>query len=352
MIGLSSPGKELDEVAAREGVRTIAVPMERHISLAKDLMSLMAMIRVFRREKPYAVHSMTPKAGLMCMTAGWLTRVPVRIHTFTGLVWPTSSGLKRKVLMLTDKLTCAFATHIIPEGEGVKSDLISGKITNKPLRVLGFGNVMGVDMKRFSLRPEVMEIVKQQSLKSQQLFTYLFVGRIVSDKGINELCKAFARIHEQNPDTRLWLIGAFEESLDPVKPETRVLIEQPGNGIEAVGVKRGDELLAYYAAADCFVMPSYREGFPNTVLEAGAMGLPSIVTDINGSREIIEDGVNGVIVPPQNEERLYQAMKEMLTSSADREKLAGNARKMIEDRFEQSFVRKCLYEYYEEVMGN
>ena len=352
VIGLSSPGKELDEVAAREGVRTIAVPMERHISLAKDLMSLMAMIRVFRREKPYAVHSMTPKAGLMCMTAGWLTRVPVRIHTFTGLVWPTSSGLKRKVLMLTDKLTCAFATHIIPEGEGVKSDLISGKITNKPLRVLGFGNVMGVDMKRFSLRPEVMEIVKQQSLKSQQLFTYLFVGRIVSDKGINELCKAFARIHEQNPDTRLWLIGAFEESLDPVKPETRVLIEQPGNGIEAVGVKRGDELLAYYAAADCFVMPSYREGFPNTVLEAGAMGLPSIVTDINGSREIIEDGVNGVIVPPQNEERLYQAMKEMLTSSADREKLAGNARKMIEDRFEQSFVRKCLYEYYEEVMGN
>ena len=350
VIGLSSPGKELDEVAAREGVRTIAVPMERHISLAKDLKSLMAMIRVFRKERPYAVHSMTPKAGLMCTMAGWLTRVPVRIHTFTGLVWPTSTGLKRKILMLTDKLTCGFATHIIPEGEGVKNDLILGKITKKPLKVLGFGNVMGVDMKRFTLRPDVTEIIKQQSLKSQQLFTYLFVGRIVSDKGINELCKAFARIHGQYPNTRLWLIGAFEDSLDPVKPETRTLIEQPGNGIEAVGVKRGDELLAYYAAADCFVMPSYREGFPNTVLEAGAMGLASIVTDINGSREIIVDGENGMIVPPQNEERLYQAMKVMLTSPADREKLSGKARKMIADRFEQGFVRKCLYEYYDEVM--
>lgn len=351
VVGLSSPGKELDEVAVREGVRTIAVPMERHISLVKDLKSLMAMIHVFRKEKPYAVHSMTPKAGLVCMIAAWLVRVPLRIHTFTGLVWPTSTGLKRKVLMLTDKLTCACATHVIPEGEGVKSDLIAGNITKKPLRVLGYGNVMGVDMKRFSLRPEVMKIVTQESLKSEPLFTYLFVGRIVRDKGINELCKAFVKLHVQYTKTRLWLVGAFEDDLDPVNPETRTLIEQPTNGIETVGVKRGDELLAYYASADCFVMPSYREGFPNTVLEAGAMGLPSIVTDINGSREIICDGINGIIVPPRNEERLYQAMMDLLTSKAEREKLAGNARKMIEDRFEQSFVKKCLYDFYDEVMN-
>ena len=284
VIGLSSPGDALDEVAERESVRVIPVPMERHISIVKDFRSLWKMWRIFRREKPVMVHSMTPKAGMICMVAAWLAKVPVRVHTFTGLVWPTSTGLKRKVLMMTDRLTCACATHIIPEGEGVKSDLIAGKITKKSLKVLGFGNVMGVDMERFSRRPEVEALAER--LRNKELFTFVFVGRIVKDKGINELCEAFNRLHTEYPDTRLWLIGPYEDSLDPISIETREIIEA-GNGIYALGKKVGDELLAYYAAADCFVMPSYREGFPNTVLEAGAMGLPSIVTDINGSREIV-----------------------------------------------------------------
>lgn len=348
VIGLSSPGEALEMVSERESVRTIAVSMERHISLTKDLKSLLKIIRVFRKEKPYAVHSMTPKAGLLCMIAGWLTRVPVRIHTFTGLVWPTSKGVRRKVLMLTDKITCACATHIIPEGEGVKNDLIAGKITNKPLRVLGYGNVMGVDMERFSRRPEVIELANQ--LRDDNKFTFVFVGRLVKDKGINELCKAYERIHNQYPNTRCWLVGPYEDNLDPISAESRRLIDESDNGLEAVGRKSGDELLSYYAAADCFVMPSYREGFPNTVMEAGALGLPSIVTDINGSREIIKDGINGMVVPPQNEDRLYQAMAVMITSNLDRKKMADNARKMISDRFEQSYVRKCLYDFYDEVI--
>lgn len=348
VIGLSSPGEDLDRVAEREGVRTVAVPMERHISVGKDLKSLFRIIRVFRREKPYAVHSMTPKAGLLCMIAGWLTRVPVRIHTFTGLVWPTSEGLKRKVLMLTDRITCSCATHVIPEGEGVKNDLIAGRITKKPLKVLGYGNVKGVDMDRFSRRPEVMELA--DILRDPKVFTFVFVGRLVRDKGIDELCRAYERIHNQYPDTRCWLVGHYENDLDPLSAESYRLIEEPGNGLEAVGPKSGDELLAYYAAADCFVMPSYREGFPNTVMEAGAMGLPSIVTDINGSREIIKDGINGMIVPAQDADRLYEAMRNMLSSTADREKMAGNARMMISDRYEQGYVRKCLYEFYDEVI--
>lgn len=348
VIGLSSPGEALDEVATRENVRTIAVPMERHISLLKDLRSLVRIIRVFQNEKPDMIHSMTPKAGLLCMMAGWITNVPIRVHTFTGLVWPTSSGLKKRILMFTDKLTCACATHIIPEGEGVKNDLISGKITKKPLKVLGYGNVMGVDMERFSRRPEVIEMANQ--LRDENKFTFVFVGRLVKDKGINELCKAYERIHNQYPNTRCWLIGPYEDNLDPISAESRRLIEESENGLEALGRKSGDELLAYYVAADCFVMPSYREGFPNTVMEAGALGLPSIVTDINGSREIIKEGINGMIVPPQNEDRLYQAMAVMITSNLDRKKMADNARKMISDRFEQSYVRKCLYEFYDEVI--
>ncbi len=347
VVGLSSPGLELEEVANREGVRVIAVPMERHISLVKDFKALIKMIGVFRREKPTMVHSMTPKAGLLCMVAGWLTRVPVRVHTFTGLVFPTSTGLKRRILMTTDWLTCACATHVIPEGEGVKSDLLNNKITKKTLKVLGYGNVMGVDMTRFSCRPEIKLL--EQKLRDSSLITFLFVGRIVKDKGINELCAAFKCLHEKNPNTRLWLIGPYEDALDPVSPETRKIINEK-NGVYALGKRTGDELLSYYAAADCFVMPSYREGFPNTVLEAGAMGLPSIVTDINGSREIIRDGENGLIVPPQKSEPLFDAMGRMMRDKTAREYMAGNARKMIADRFEQSFVRKCLYDFYDEIL--
>jgi glycosyltransferase involved in cell wall biosynthesis len=117
-----------------------------------------------------------------------------------------------------------------------------------------------------------------------------------------------------------------------------------------VGSKNVDELLSYYAASDCFVFPSYREGFPNTVIEAGAMDLPSIVTDINGSREIIVNGENGMIVPPKNTDALFDAMLNMVRNKEGREKMASKARKMIAERFEQSFVRKCLYDYYDEIL--
>ena len=126
VVAVSSPGEALNELAEREGVRTIEVPMERHISPFKDLKSLWRMWRVMRREKPDMVHSMTPKAGLVSMVAAKLAGVPIRIHTFTGLVFPTSTGLKRRILMFTDWLTCACATHVIPEGEGVNGLLIVG----------------------------------------------------------------------------------------------------------------------------------------------------------------------------------------------------------------------------------
>ena len=348
VIGLSGPGPELDIIKEREGVRTIAVPMERHISLVKDLVSLLKLIKVFRREKPDLVHSMTPKAGMLCMIAAWITRVPVRVHTFTGLVFPTSTGLKRKILMATDWLTCACATHIIPEGEGVKSDLLTNGITKKPIKVLGYGNVKGVDMERYSRRPEVIRKMEEYHLHDSSRFTFVFVGRIVGDKGINELCQAFDKLSGLTR-ARLLLVGNYENSLDPISDNSREIIEKNAF-IEAVGPKFGDDLLAYYAAADCFVFPSYREGFPNTVLEAGAMGLPSIVTDINGSREIIVQGENGVIIPSHDASALFDAMLNMMKDKDARERMTGNARQMIASRYEQGFVRKCLYDFYDEIL--
>ena len=298
VVAVSSPGEALERVRQREGVKTIAVPMERHISLLKDLKSLWRMWRVLRKERPDIIHSITPKAGLMSMVGGWLAGVPVRVHTFTGLVWPTTTGLKRRVLMATDWLTCACATHVIPEGEGVKNDLLKHNITHKPIKVLGYGNIRGIDMSHFN--------PADFNRGHHGGFTFVFVGRIVRDKGINELVAAFDKLHKEHPEVRLVLVGNREGNLDPVAPETIDRINR-GDGIEAVG--KQSDVRPFYAQADALVFPSYREGFPNVVIEAGAMGLPSIVTDINGSREIIIDGKNGIIVPSKDEEALYQAMK-------------------------------------------
>lgn len=342
MLAVTSPGPELDRLRDEDGFHSIEVKMERHISIMNDIKSLWNMIKVFRKERPYVVHSMTPKAGMICMLAAWITRVPRRVHTFTGLVWPTATGLRRRILMLTDRLTCACATHIIPEGKGVMNDLQNGCITHKPMKVLGYGNVMGVDMEQFNpLRFTV--------LKNSEQFTFVFVGRIVGDKGINELVEAFTRLHRQYDNVRLVLVGKYENELDPVSETTRKMIDT-NSAINACGPKYGDDLLQMYVDADCFVMPSYREGFPNTVLEAGAMGLPSIVTDINGSREIIENEKNGLIVPSKDANALYKAMERMLMDNAVRDMMRNNARPMIASRFERNFVQKCQIDFYKEIM--
>lgn len=342
VVAVSSPGEELDELANSEGIRTIALPMERRISPFKDLKSLWRMWRLMCREKPDMVHSMTPKAGMVTMVAAWLARVPIRIHTFTGLVFPTSTGLKRRILMFTDWLTCACATHIIPEGEGVKADLLKNKITKKDIRVLGHGNIRGIDLEHFKPEPH-------RTSPKESVFSFVFVGRLVGDKGINELVEAFSRLNREHPETRLVLVGPEEKKIDPIQPETAAEIDR-NPAIDAVGQQ--SDVRPFFTSADALVFPSYREGFPNVVIEAGAMGLPSIVTDINGSREIIIDGENGMIIPSKNAEALYQAMKHFVENPEDVKRMAENARPLIASRYEQSYVRQCLKDFYKECIAS
>ena len=343
VIALSSPGCYLTEYGRNHDFKIIEVPIERHISICSDLISLFKLIKTFKSESPYVVHSMTPKAGLLCMVAAWIVRVPIRIHTFTGLVWPTATGLMRFILKNADRLICKCATHIIPEGEGIKNDL-QNNVTNKPMRVLGYGNIMGVDMSLWD--PSRFHIID----KDNKSFLFLFTGRIVGDKGINELVWAFSQLHIVHPDVKLMLTGIYEKDIDPLLPETDKAINN-NNAIEVNGPFEGDDLVRLYAQADCFVMPSYREGFPNSVLEAGAMGLPQIVTDINGSREIISHGKNGLIVPAKDKEALYEAMRLIYENKELRDKLSLNARELISSRFERSFVYKCQVDYYNEILG-
>ncbi|WOC51495.1 hypothetical protein BPO_0848 [Bergeyella porcorum] len=341
---ISGQSTYLQEVNKREGVRVFPIEMERKISPIKDFISLVRLYWYFRKEKPQIVHSITPKAGLLTMLAGKLAGVPIRIHTFTGLIFPSKIGVMQKLLIAMDRLLCWSATHIIPEGKGVMQDLIQYKITSKPLKIIANGNVNGIDLEYFS--PSIISENQKQELKqklgfSEKDFVFIFVGRLVGDKGINELVKAFSELNTSK--IKLILVGGEERELDPLKPETIAEIEQNKN-IFSVGFQK--DVRPYFAISDALVFPSYREGFPNVVMQAGAMGLPSIVSNINGCNEIIIEGENGLIVPAKSVVELKNAMQKILDNSELYVKLKSNSRRMIEERYEQSVVWNALLEEY------
>lgn len=350
IVALSSPQPELDSIRKREKVRTIAVPMARKIAPLSDLKSLFALIRVFRKERPDMVHSITPKAGLLSMMAARWTRVPVRIHTFTGLIFPYEKGWKRRLLMTTDRMTASCATHVIPEGIGIRDDLIRFRITRKPLRVLGNGNVRGIDLNHY-VRTEKLSRraadIRNLFNIPEESFVFIFVGRLDRDKGIDTLVQAFQMLEKDHPDVYLFLVGAEEPEGKPILDETRETIGRDAHIILSDGWQA--DVRPWYAAADALVHPSLREGFPNVVIEAGAMELSSIVTDINGSREIVKDGRNGIIVPAGNAEALYAAMKEFVENPDKVREMAVAARELA-NRFEQGYVRQCLDVFYREVL--
>ncbi|HEY5592052.1 MAG TPA: glycosyltransferase family 4 protein [Paludibacter sp.] len=348
VVAVSGEDEDLENVARREKVRTVRVPMSRKINLVQDLKSLWKLYQLFRKEKPQIVHSITPKAGLLSMTAAYLAGVPVRMHTFTGLIFPSKTGLFHWLLKNMDRCTCAFANHIVPEGKGVKNDLIRYRITRKPLKVIGHGNVNGIDTTYFS-RSALNDAEIQQTRNTWNIqtgdFVFVFIGRLVKDKGINELVFVFVRINKLHPNTKLLLVGPFEQQLDPVSPVTLDLIKTHP-AIIHTGFQK--DVRPYLAISDALVFPSYREGFPNVPMQAGAMGLPSIVTDINGCNEIIQDGVNGIIIPAKDAFALENAMIELLENREKRERLAQNARPLIVERYEQQMVWQLIKQEYDE----
>jgi len=344
VIGLSSGGERLSIVGKRERIRTIEVDMHRGINLLADVESFFELINVLRYEKPFIVHSNTPKGSLLSMMAARITLVPHRIYTVTGLRFETTVGFKRFILKSMERITCFCATKIIPEGDGVKNTLIKERITKKPLHKILNGNINGIDMTYFSITAKVQEVA--DSIRdTNAIFTFCFVGRLVKDKGINELIGAFVKLREEFESIHLLLVGNFEKDLDPLSDGVKELILN-SKGIRFMDYQ--EDVRPFFAASDALVFPSYREGFPNVVLQAGAMGLPSIVTDINGCNEIIVEGQNGVIIPPRNVDSLYAAMKFFIAQKDDLvKKMSANARPMIASRYEQCKVWEALLEEYQ-----
>jgi glycosyltransferase involved in cell wall biosynthesis len=344
VIALSSPGEDLLNMKKRELVEIEAVKFNRKISIFRDVFSLINLILVFRKNKPTIIHSITPKAGLLSMIAGKITGVPIRMHTFTGLIFPTQTGFLKYLLILMDKLLCFCATNVYPEGNGVKKDLLSYKITTKPLKVLANGNINGIDLEFFDSK-NIQEGKKNDLCALYDIrendFVFIFVGRLIGDKGLNELVSAFSSLNNEN--YKLILVGGFEKELDPLLPSTLKLMES-NNHIINVGFQ--EDVRLFFAISHCLVLPSYREGFPNVVLQAGAMGLPSIVTNINGCNEIIEDGINGAIIPAKNAGAIKYAINKMASDQKWYLTLKRNAREMIVSRFEQQMVWDALLNEY------
>ena len=347
VLAASGADTHLENVFLREGVRVLNIPMQRAISPIKDLVTLWKLYRLFCYEKPKMVHSITPKAGLLSMTAAYFARVPIRIHTFTGLIFPSKTGILQKLLILMDKLLCFFATNIYPEGEGVKKDLIGHRITNKPLKIIANGNVNGIDINFFDSK--LFTKNKQKTLRSslginESDFVFIFVGRLVGDKGINELVDAFWKLKADSSKKgsfKLLLVGPFENKLDPLKPN---VIEEISCNEDILAVGFQEDVRPYFAISNVLVFPSYREGFPNVVAEAMACETPCVVTDTGDASFIV--GKTGWVVPPKNSIKLANAIEKALHEKGTNKwnKRCNKARLRIKEKFS---ISKMIISYNE-----
>jgi glycosyltransferase involved in cell wall biosynthesis len=349
IIGVSSAEEGyLEEVGRRENIRTVPVEMTRKITPLKDLIAVYKLYHIFKKEQPFIVHSHTPKAGTLSMLAALLAKVPNRLHTIAGLPLVEAKGIKRLTLNLVEKITYTCATKIYPNSYGLVDIILQNKFTTKDkLKVLGNGSSNGIDTTHFN--PEMYNAEFKSKLRADLNFTendyvFVYIGRLVKDKGVNELITAFSNIDNTYKNVKLLLVGWYENELDPLLPETEAFIKS-NNNIRATGWAA--DVRPYFAIANTLVFPSYREGFPNVVLQACAMNLPCIVTNINGCNEIISEPENGSIIPIKNTEAIHNAMEKMYTMSKDDHKKMGTAsRNIVVSKFEQQFVWNAILKEY------
>jgi glycosyltransferase involved in cell wall biosynthesis len=367
VLAVSADGKERNEVMQYEKVNHVVVPMTRIISPVQDLVSLIKLIGVIRKFKPSIVHTHTPKAGLLGMMAAFICRVPLRLHTVAGLPLMESKGLKRKLLLFTEWLTYFCAHRVYPNSFGlydfimkefgfsskfkVQSSMfkVSGSRFGVPgsrFKVVGRGSSNGIDTKYFSRTADVearAKKIRDENNIDDSTVTFSFVGRVVNDKGIEELLMAFDRLSKIKK-VKLILVGPFEEALDPITEKSKAILKSNSN-IIAAGFQ--NDVRPYIAASDIFVFPSYREGFPNVVMQACCLDVPCIVSDINGCNEIIAHHETGLIIKPKDVEGLYDAMLLLTENDSLRKEFGEKSRRFVVENFDQGFVWGELLKEYQ-----
>ncbi len=352
VTAVSADRERVEKYGKANNVQTYWVEMTRAITPLKDFRAVWKLYRYFKKEKPLIVHTHTPKAGIVGMLAAKMAGVPVRLHTVAGLPLLETKGRKRKILNVVEKSTYSMATRIYPNSRGLKEIILKeGFAPENKLKVLGKGSSNGIDTACFNpdlFSGEDIQLLKREFGIAEIDLVFIFIGRLVSEKGIDELVSAFKKLHNSAPHTCLLLVGPYEEDLDPLQSGTLDAIREHPK-IISTGYQQ--DVRPYLAISDVLSFPSYREGFPNVVMQAGAMGLPAIVTDINGCNEIISEGKNGIIIPVKNEDALLKAMSTLLLNPQKRKILAGNAREEICLHYERSEFWRLLKNEYEELVS-
>ncbi len=353
VIAVSSDKERLEQYGKSEKVAVFPIEMTRKITPIKDVLAVIKLYFYLKKNKPFIVHSHTPKAGVVGMLASKLAGVPHRLHTVAGLPLLEGKGFKRILLDFVEKLTYSCATKVYPNSHGLSKIIIENKYCfPDKLKVMADGSSNGIDTNYFN--PELFSTDENLNLKKElgikeEDFVFVFVGRLVKDKGINEMIEAFEFLQKVEKGIKLLLVGDYEQELDPLNAHSMESIKK-NEAILTVGFQ--NDVRPYFAIGDVLVFPSYREGFPNVVLQAGAMGLPCIVSDINGCNEIIIEGNNGIIIPVKDSNAIYEAMKKIATDENLQFQLQKNARKMIVSRFEQKVVWEAILEEYKIIEKN
>ncbi|MGV0939086.1 glycosyltransferase family 4 protein [Empedobacter sp. ULE_I140] len=345
---ISSPSAELKEIAKRENVNYKGIKMNREIALFNDIKSLICLIIVFVKERPTVVHCNTPKASLLGLIAAYITRVPNRIYYIHGLRYEGVTGIKRKILITMEKISCFCANKIVAVSFGVQ-EIVQNDLTSKKVDVIHNGSANGMVIDDFINSQYNKSEIREELNILKSDFVYGFVGRIVGDKGINELIEAFQVLNEEYKNTKLLLIGFYEKELDPLKKETIEKIKNNQNIIE-LGFQK--DVKKYLSIINVFVSPSYREGFGLSLLEANLMGKPVIATKITGYTEIVTQGENGFLIPIKNSEELKNKMEWSLLNSEIILKMKDQCINIVKEKYNHVDVLKYALNYYLQMKKN
>jgi len=350
---VSSPGPEITAVMRSEGCGLTSIAMTRSITPFQDFLSMIRLWFLFFKMKPAIIHTHTPKAGLLGMLAASLAGVPIKLHTIAGLPWMESRGVKKNLLKQVERLTISLSTRVHVNSQHLLNFMRFEGLDPNPskLKIIGNGSSNGIDTDYYSranVSFEQIEEIRKVAKPGSNAFVWLFVGRLVGDKGIFELIEAFLHVQAQYPEDQLWLVGPFENK-DRLKSS---ILNTINNNRNIINWGYCDEVRPFFAAADVLVFPSYREGFPNVPMQAAAMECPMILSDINGCNEIVEHNVNGMLVPVKNPDALTDAMLLMRINPDVRKYFADNSLAIIKKKYSNKAIWTLLEEEYKELLAS
>lgn len=350
VCAISSPGKHLIPFAEREGIRYRELKMEREISIFRDIIALIKWIWVMISERPYIVHANTPKASFLAMVASWLTFRPHRVYMCHGLRYQGFQGAKRRLLIFMEKISCFCATRVICVSNGVREQFANDGICSldKSVVILN-GSANGVDTDYFDPRIVDDSIVREELGICDDDKICVFVGRMVRDKGCEILFDVFKSLHEKDNKLKLLLVGGRIDDTDAISAEAESIVSNSDYIIEC-GAQQ--DVRPYLKAADFLVLPSFREGFGQVLIEANSMGIPVIATNIIGCNNVVQEGINGYLCEPRSHNSLREKIDLMISDTKQYEKMKGICRTYCISHYDRKLVSNAYVEYYNSILQN